>query len=247
VEALITYDVQKVMDILLTDVLAEGDVESAKVLQKVFKRLTDTFSEPKDINSLMVFLTDPLIQNNLGALTETVSTIDPIYIEGAAQTFAKIDQKNMPEIDELLGKLEVTLATFIMNPAILFSFFGDPEKAQVMLKVQKLLPLFTAEDLESVLNVKMAFDDIPDADAIFGRILNLPGEVLQKIFKLNLSKEELDALKRAAKKFMDNEDTMTLIGIATNDLHLLSAEGRKAFVSECKHKTLQVQCIGMYK
>ena len=60
-----------------------------------------------------------------------------LYItDGAAKTFGKIEQKNMPEIDRLLGKLNVTLATFIMDPGILFTFFGDPEKAQIMMEVE---------------------------------------------------------------------------------------------------------------
>ena len=37
----------------------------------------------------------------------------------------------MPEIDRLLGKLNVTLATFIMDPGILFTFFGDPELSSI--------------------------------------------------------------------------------------------------------------------
>ena len=61
--------------------------------------------------------------------------------------------------------------------------------------MQKLLPLFTPEDIEAVLNVKMAFDGIPDADMIFSKVLALPGHVLQNIFQLNLSQKELEALK----------------------------------------------------
>ena len=119
----------------------------------------------------------------------------------------------MPEIDRLLGKLNVTLATFIMDPGILFTFFGDPEKAQVMMEVQKLLPLFTPEDIEAILTVKMAFDGVPDSDMIFGKVLTLPGHVLQKIFQLNLSQIELEALKTAAQKFLANEETLSLIGL----------------------------------
>ena len=78
--------------------------------------------------------------------------------------------------------------------------------------MQKLLPLFTPEDIEAVLNVKMAFDGIPDADMIFGKVLALPGQVLQNIFQLNLSQKELNALKTAAQKFMSNEDTLSLLG-----------------------------------
>ena len=61
----------------------------------------------------------------------------------------------MPKIDSLLKELNETLASFISDPGILFSFFGDPEKAKIMMEVQQLLPLFTPEDLESVLNIKV--------------------------------------------------------------------------------------------
>ncbi len=181
VEALIAFDVQRVMDVLVTDVLADGDQETADILTRVFKKLTDTFSKPHEVDALIKLLTDPVIQENLGSLTETVQEIAPAHIEGAAQTFGKIEQDNMPEIDRLLGKLNVTLATFIMDPGILFQFFGNPEQAAIMMEVQKLLPIFTPEDIESILNVKMAFDKIPNADQIFGKVLALPGDVLIKV------------------------------------------------------------------
>ena len=133
---------------------------------------------------------------------EIISSIDPQHIEGAAKTFGKIQPQNMPEIDRLLGQLNVTLATFIMDPGVLFSFFGDPVKAATLMEVQKLLPVFTPEDIESVLNVKMAFDELENADLIFKKVLGLPGPVLQKSFQLNLQPKELQALKTAASKFM---------------------------------------------
>ena len=39
VEALVGFDIRKVMDVLVTDILAEGDVKTAKILQSVFTRL----------------------------------------------------------------------------------------------------------------------------------------------------------------------------------------------------------------
>ena len=39
VEALVGFDIRKVMDVLITDILAEGDVKTAKILQSVFARL----------------------------------------------------------------------------------------------------------------------------------------------------------------------------------------------------------------
>ena len=51
----------------------------------------------------MGLLTDEVIQRNLGALSSTLSGIDPKHIEGASKTFGKIEQENMPQIDKLLG------------------------------------------------------------------------------------------------------------------------------------------------
>ena len=79
-EALVGFDLQKAMDVLVTDVLAEGDVETAKILQSVFSRLAATFDDPEDINAIMSLISDPVIQTNLGALMETISTIEPSNI-----------------------------------------------------------------------------------------------------------------------------------------------------------------------
>ena len=53
---------------------------------------------------------------NLGALSKAITELDPKHIEGTVNTFGKIKTENIPQINELLGKLNVTLATFILNP-----------------------------------------------------------------------------------------------------------------------------------
>ena len=55
--------------------------------------------------------------------------------------------------------------------------------------------------------------------------------------------EELDTLKLAAEKLISNENTLNLIGLATDDLDLLSSTGRSKFVSQCRHKSLHIECI----
>ena len=143
------------MDVLVTDILANGDLKNAKKLQDIFHRLSNTFSDPEDVASIMKFLGEPAVKNNMGQLMSTLSGIEPETLKNAAKTFGKIQPENMPKIDSLLKELNVTLASFISDPGILFSFFGDPEKAKIMMEVQQLLPLFTPEDLESVLNIKV--------------------------------------------------------------------------------------------
>ena len=91
--------------------------------------------------------------------------------------------------------------------------------------------------------LQVQFDEIPQSDEIFGGILALPGHILHKIFELNLDTEELDTLKLAAEKLMSNENTFNLIGLATEDLDLLSSTGRSKFVSQCRHKSLHIECI----
>ena len=154
---------------------------------------------------------------NLGALSKAITELDPKHIEGTVNTFGKIKTENIPQINELLGKLNVTLATFILNPVnIFFSSFGDPEKAKVMGQVQKLLPNFGPEDLETVLNVKIAFEKIPEFNLIFSKVLDLPGIFLSKILKLKLTSGELEALQIAAETFTNDEDIKLLIGMSTN-------------------------------
>ena len=70
------------MDIIITDILANGDVSTAKILSEVFKKFGDTFRDPEDVNILMGLLTDEVIQRNLGALSKTISSIEPKHIEG---------------------------------------------------------------------------------------------------------------------------------------------------------------------
>ena len=52
-EALVVFDLQKAANVLVTDVLAEGDVENAKILQSIFSRLATTFDDPEEVNAIM--------------------------------------------------------------------------------------------------------------------------------------------------------------------------------------------------
>ena len=58
------------------------DFSTAKILSEVFKKFGDTFRDPEDVNILMGLLTDEVIQRNLGALSKTISSIEPKHIEG---------------------------------------------------------------------------------------------------------------------------------------------------------------------
>ena len=53
---------QKIKNVIITDILAEGDVATAKILNRVFEKFGDTFSDSKDVDILMGLLTDEVIQ-----------------------------------------------------------------------------------------------------------------------------------------------------------------------------------------
>ena len=82
VEALIKSDLAKVMNVLITDVLADGDVKSAKILQSIFDKFSKIFDKSEDINAIMGLVSQPVIQNNMGKLMESVSNINPDHIAG---------------------------------------------------------------------------------------------------------------------------------------------------------------------
>ncbi len=90
------------------------------------------------------------------------------YLDIAAKTFAKINPKNVPEIERLLGTLNLKLANFISDPSIFIQFFGDPAKGAILLEVQKLLPLFDPADINAILTIKIQFDKaMPGDNAIY--------------------------------------------------------------------------------
>ena len=86
------------------------------------------------------------------------------YLDIAAKTFAKINPKNVPEIERLLGTLKLKLANFISDPSIFIQFFGDPAKGAILLEVQKLLPLFDPADINAILTIKIQFDKAMPGD-----------------------------------------------------------------------------------
>ena len=186
------------------------------------------------------------ILRNVGKLFEAIGSIDKEYLDLAAKAFAKINQNNVPEIERLLGTLNLKLANFISDPSIFIQFFGDPAKGAVLLEVQKLLPQFDPADINAILTIKIQFDKaMPDGlgEKILGRILELQMGVLFKVFSLNVTPEEMAAVQRTLRQLLTSEATQKLIEISANDLKLFSAEGRTMFLSNCTHEHLEIDCV----
>ena len=52
----------------------------------------------------------------------------------------KINPDNLPEIMENLDGLGIQLSQFISDTTLIFKFFGDPEKRDLLVNLQRLLP-----------------------------------------------------------------------------------------------------------
>ena len=202
--------------------------------------------QEEDVQSLSDLFSHEEIIQNVGKLFEAIGSIDKEYLDIAAKTFGKINPQNVPEIERLLGTLNLKLTNFISDPSIFIQFFGDPAKASILLEVQKLLPQFEPADINAILTIKIQFDKaMPDGlgEKILGRILELPMGVLFKVFSLNLTPDEMGAVQRTLRKLLASDSTQKLIEISANDLRLFSAEGRALFLGNCTHEHLEIDCV----
>ena len=157
-------------------------------IKKVIELIKNTFNEPGELKTVLGLLSDPRIMANIGNLTSALGSIDPDHLNGAANALAKIDPKNMAVMEELLGKLNITLASLIIDPTIFLSFLGDPEKGKVLVELQKYLPQFEPKEINDFLTIKVEIDSKvgPDANVILENVLSLPMSLLRKVGKISL-------------------------------------------------------------
>ena len=129
--------------VVIQDILANNfNASTLKQVNQVMDTFQSTFNEPGELKTIMGLLTNPKISANLGNLTNALGSIDPENLNGAANALAKIDPNNMGKLEELLGQLNITLATLIVDPTVFLSFLGDPEKGKILVELQKYLPQF---------------------------------------------------------------------------------------------------------
>ena len=104
-----------------------------------------------------------------------------------ANALNKIDPNNMAEIEHLLGELNITLASLIIDPTIFLSFLGDPAKGKILVELQKYLPQFEPKEINDFLTIKLEIDSKvgPDANEILGSVLSLPMSLLRKVGYMN--------------------------------------------------------------
>ena len=169
---------------VIQDILESNfNASTTKRINQVINMFQNTFNEPGELKSIMGLLSNPKISSNIGNLTAALGQIDPENLEGAAGALAKIDTDNMEKMEELLGQLNITLASLIVDPTIFLSFLGDPEKGKILVELQKYLPQFEPKEINDFLTIKLEIDEHvgPDAGEILGSVMALPFSTLQKV------------------------------------------------------------------
>ena len=170
--------------IKILDGILESDKNiDLKRLHQVIDRFQNTFNETGELKIIMGLISDPKISANIGNLTDALGSIDPEHLNGAANALSRLDPKNMVVVEELLGQLDISLATMLLDPGIFFSFLGDPEKGKIFVELQKYLPTFEPRELNDFLTIKVEIDEKigPDSSEILGKVLSLPMNLLRKV------------------------------------------------------------------
>ena len=183
-DLLIQHAVKGEFGVVIQDILGSNfNASTIRRINQVIEMFQNTFNETGEMKQIMGLLSNPKIMKNLGNLTNALGAIDPENLNGAANALAKIDPNNMGKLEELLGQLNITLATLIVDPAIFLSFLGDPEKGKILVELQKYLPQFEPKEINDFLTIKIEIDEHigPDAGEILGSVLSLPMSLLRKV------------------------------------------------------------------
>ena len=183
-DALIQHAMNGDFMFVVQDILDSNfNSSTTKRINRAIEMFQNTFNEPGELKLIMGLLSNPKISANIGNLTAALGKIDPENLNGAANALAKIDTKNMAKMEELLGQLNITLASLIVDPTIFLSFLGDPEKGKILVELQKYLPQFEPKEINDFLTIKLEIDEHvgPDAGEILGSVMSLPFSLIQKV------------------------------------------------------------------
>ena len=117
----------------------------------------------------------------------------------------KINVDNLPGISYNLDLLGIELSDMILDPGIIFEFFGDEEKTKILTDLQKLLPTFRPSEINSILKLQdritaaqEKYGD-PDEPDVMSKLFTIPIDILlsavPKVKLDNSSKAGFDAFK----------------------------------------------------
>ena len=169
---------------VMQDILGTNfNASTVQRINQVIEMFQNTFNETGEMKQILGLLSNPKIAANIGNLTNALGSIDPDNLNGAANALAKIDPANMGKLEELLGQLNITLASLIIDPTVFLSFLGDPAKGKILVELQKYLPQFEPKEINDFLTIKIEIDEKvgPDSAEILGSVLSLPMGLLRKV------------------------------------------------------------------
>merc|ERR1711892_1174305 len=128
---------------------------------------------------------------------------------------------------------------------IFFEFLGDPEKSQILVDLQTLLPRFKPSDIETFLKLQQNLDDAqlkygdPDAPSLMTKLFAIPLDtLLAAVPKLKLD----DSAKAAFDTFkilMEDDDFEQLSGLASS---MLEPETQEKLIQGCTSQQLDISC-----
>merc|ERR1712106_329254 len=128
---------------------------------------------------------------------------------------------------------------------IFFEFLGDPEKSQILVDLQTLLPRFKPSDIETFLKLQQNLDDAqlkygdPDAPSLMTKLFAIPLDtLLAAVPKLKLD----DSAKAAFDTFkilMEDDDFEQLSGLASS---MLEPETQEKLIHGCTSQKLDISC-----
>ena len=212
---------------------------------------TTLLSEPKEINfDTAITMLDDVDPEELPILPEDeyydyyYEDEPKIVHQNSTPSFQSVTKtlpESVPKIGSLLKELDVTSASFFGDLGKVLGFYGNPERAQLLLEVVKLLPSFTSEELEAILNIKTVLDKIPQPDEILRHLLTLPLQMLTKLIN-----EDLDVLRLANATLLSelSHEATSLLLQTFQYLNILSSSSlRTKVMSQCRHESLHIECI----
>ena len=186
VTALISNNLDALLEIVPETLGVEVPTEGIKVV----KRLTEALTT-EELNAIMEIMQDPKVAENLLPMMEAMGKIKQKDLDILGEAFSTVDKENIPKIDALLTRLNVSFTSFLTDPSLFAEFLRDPQLTAVLLEVQGLLPNFEPTVLNSILELKEVFDSTPGAGVVLEKVFELPLGVMLKMMSVRLSPEDV--------------------------------------------------------
>ncbi|CAB4065475.1 unnamed protein product, partial [Lepeophtheirus salmonis] len=169
------------------------------------------------IDKITQLLTDDEIKLLKGFIKDWTPEL-PGMIESLS---SKLNASDVEKIRLAFGKNR----ELITEPLLFFKFLNDKEKAAVLTKIQKLLPEFYPSEVNAVLQVKKAFDEIPRLNELITDAFHrFSIEFFLKFLSVDLTPEEESGLQI-----------------------MLDTEGRFRFLKQCSRQNFTIKCINHEK